>query len=175
MLLDAWAQQHLGLDYDAGGTWSATGSVIEPLLTKMLEEAYFNIAPPKSTGRDLFNTQWLHQILQGQVYPVTDIARTLVALTAQSIQRALFAHCDNVDEIYLCGGGAKNHFLVSELKRQMPDTMISITDQLGIEIDWAEAIAFAWMAKQCIQQKTANLPEVTGAAGPRILGAIYQA
>lgn len=175
MLLDAWTKQHLGLDYDADGAWSATGVVIEPLLNKMLEEDYFVMMPPKSTGRDLFNTQWLNRILQDQSYHAPDIARTLLALTARSIQQALSAYCNNVDEIYLCGGGAKNHALVSELQQQMPEIAISMTDKLGIGIDWAEAIAFAWLAKQCIEQKTANLPEVTGAAGPRILGAIYQA
>jgi len=175
MLLDAWIKQHLGLDYDADGQWASTGKTIEPLLTAMLNEPYFTAAPPKSTGRDLFNATWLNHYLTQPDYAAQDIARTLVALSAHSIANAVHQFCGSVDEIYLCGGGAKNKLLLSELQSLMGTTTIATTDQLGMGVDWVEAIAFAWLAKKCIAKETANLPQVTGAKGLRILGAIYQA
>lgn len=175
MLLDAWIKQHLDLDYDADGQWASTGNTIEPLLAAMLNEPYFTMAPPKSTGRDLFNTTWLNQHLNHAHYAAHDVARTLVALGAHSIVDAVHQYCGQVDEIYLCGGGAKNKLLQSELQALMSSTPIATTEQLGMSVDWVEAIAFAWLAKQCISKQTANLPEVTGAQGLRILGAIYQA
>lgn len=181
MLLDAWIKQHKNLDYDANGAWAQTGKVIEPLLSKMLAEPYFSLAPPKSTGRDLFNDHWLTALLSSDTYLVSsnaylaeDVARTLVALTAQTIYDALQSNCENVDEIYLCGGGAHNNLLQLSLQTLLGDKKVTTTDTLGIGVDWVEAIAFAWLAKQCLDKQTANLPEVTGAKGSRILGAIYQ-
>jgi anhydro-N-acetylmuramic acid kinase len=175
MLLDAWIKQHLDLDFDANGDWASSGSTITPLLASMLEDDYFSLIPPKSTGRDLFNYKWLNKHLSNDNYQPNDVAHTLVALTAHSIHIALKEHCGSVDEVYICGGGAKNGFLIQRLKFLLGDTKLSNIDELGIGTDWAEAIAFAWLAQQCLHQKTANLAEVTGARGPRILGAIYQA
>lgn len=175
MLLDTWIKQHLDLDFDANGDWASTGATITPLLAAMLEDAYFSILPPKSTGRDLFNNKWLNHHLSNKNYQPNDVAHTLVALTAHSIHNALKQHCGTVEEVYLCGGGAKNGLLVHQLKFLLGDIKLSYIDELGIGADWAEAIAFAWLAKQCLQQETANLPEVTGASGARILGAIYHA
>jgi len=175
MLLDAWIKQHLNLDYDADGAWASTGIVIEPLLSEMLSAPYFSLAPPKSTGRDLFNHLWLNDFLNNTNYRPNDVARTLLELTACSIHRSLMGHCGAVDEVYLCGGGAKNNLLVRQLQSLLGDINLNNIDELGIGIDWAEAVAFAWLARQCLHQQTANLPEVTGAKGARILGAIYQA
>lgn len=175
MLLDAWIKQHLNLDYDANGDWASTGTMIEPLLADMLKEAYFSIKPPKSTGRDLFNSDWLNNQLKNTEYLPQDVAHTLAGLTAHSIYHALDTHCSDLHEVYLCGGGAKNGLLVHQLKALLGDIKLSNVDELGINSDWAEAIAFAWLARQCLMQKTANLAEVTGASGARILGAIYQA
>jgi anhydro-N-acetylmuramic acid kinase len=175
MLLDAWIKRHLNLDYDNNGDWASTGSVIAPLLSSMLEDRYFSLPPPKSTGRDLFNSQWLDGHLSNKNYPPNDVARTLLALTAYSISKALTEQCGAIDEVYLCGGGAKNSLLCSELKNLLGNVKVADLDELGIDVNWAEAIAFAWLAKQCLNQKTANLAAVTGAKGPRILGAIYQA
>lgn len=175
MLLDAWIKQHLGLNYDADGQWSSTGNIIEPLLSTMLSEPYFSAQPPKSTGRDLFNDAWLSRWLATQEYAPNDVARTLVALSAHSIANAVKQYCGQADEIYLCGGGAKNKLLTSDLQSLMGSVRIETTDKLGMGIDWVEAIAFAWLAKKCLSQESANLPEVTGARGLRILGAIYQA
>jgi len=174
MLLDAWIKQHLNLDFDADGAWAGTGNVIDTLLSTMLADPYFSLTPPKSTGRDLFNDQWLNTHLINKNYPPHDVARTLVALTAHSIHEALSQHCGVVDEVYLCGGGAKNSLLKRHLQVLLGDIALTITDDLGIGVDWAEAVAFAWLAKQCLNQQTANLPEVTGAKGARILGAVYQ-
>ena len=174
MLLDSWIKQHLNLDYDANGEWASTGKIIEPLLAEMLTEPYFELAPPKSTGRDLFNGTWLAQHLTSTDYLPQDVARTLVALTAHSIHNALQQHCGDVDEIYVCGGGAHNILLKNSLQTLLGKVKVDTTDTLGIGVDWLEAIAFAWLARQCLHQQTANLPAVTGAKGARILGAIYQ-
>ena len=174
MLLNAWIKQHKGLDYDADGAWASTGQVIAPLLSKMLADPYFALIPPKSTGRDLFNDIWLTSHLAGMNYPPEDVARTLVALTVHSIHNALLKDCDGVDEVYLCGGGARNSLLKNSLQALLKNVKVETTETLGVGVDWVEAIAFAWLAKECLTQKTANLPKVTGAKGPRILGAIYQ-
>ena len=174
MLLDTWIKQHKNLDFDADGAWASTGQVIVPLLSAMLAEPYFALPPPKSTGRDLFNKTWLTQKLSGESYLSQDVARTLVELSAQSIYNALLKDCSEVSNAYLCGGGARNILLKKRLQSLLTHTTVETTDALGIGVDWVEAIAFSWLAKQCLNQKTANLPLVTGAKGSRILGAIYQ-
>lgn len=174
MLLDAWIKQHQGLQYDANGAWASTGVVNAELLAAMLADPYFALTPPKSTGRDLFNDHWLNLQLANTSYRTQDVARTLVAFTAQSIADALRQHCGKVEEVYLCGGGAHNTLLKDDLQQLLGRTPIATTDALNIGVDWVEAIAFAWLAKQCLCKKTASLPQVTGAQGPRILGAIYQ-
>ena len=175
MLLDAWIKQHKNLDYDANGDWASTGQVIPSLLSDMLAEPYFALLPPKSTGRDLFNQIWLQEkLLATTTLRPQDVAYTLVALTAHSIYNALTQHCGEFNEVYVCGGGAHNRLLIESLQTLLGETKCNSTESLGIGADWVEAIAFAWLAKQCINKKTANLAEVTGAKGPRILGAIYQ-
>ena len=171
MLLDSWTKLKTGKDYDADGAWAATGVVLDSLLSNMLAEPYFALNPPKSTGRDLFNDHWLKQ---HQLYPhlrPQDVARTLVALTAQSIVDAL--KYGSIDEVYLCGGGAHNKLLVDSLQGLLGEVAVRTTKDLGIDVDWVEAAAFAWLAKQTIENKPSNLPAVTGAKGLRVLGAIY--
>ncbi|MFW5432321.1 MAG: anhydro-N-acetylmuramic acid kinase [Methylophilaceae bacterium] len=172
MLLDSWVKQNLGKDYDAHGEWASTGVVHESLLSAMLTEPYFSEAPPKSTGRDLFNDAWLKQYILPQNGQPQDVARTLVALTAHTINQAIKMHCPAVDEVYLCGGGAHNSLLVKDLNALL-DTTVANTDVLGVGVDWVEAVAFAWLAKQTLENKPSNLPNVTGALAPRILGAIF--
>ena len=175
MLIDSWTKLKTGKDYDANGAWAASGVVIDSLLTNMLAEPYFALPPPKSTGRDLFNDDWLKQ---HQLYPhlrPQDVARTLTALTAQSICDAL-NKCGDVDEVYLCGGGAHNQLLFDDLQANIHAAsgaaILSTTKALGIDVDWVEAVAFAWLAKQTFENKPSNLPAVTGAKGLRVLGAI---
>jgi len=174
MLLDAWIKQHKNLSYDANGAWACTGQLIEPLLSAMLTEPYFALTPPKSTGRDLFNDAWLTEHLVDSHYAPEDVAFTLVSLTAHTIHHALLQHCLNLDEVYVCGGGAHNALLMQQLQSLLGNIKVQTTHQLGIGVDWVEAIAFAWLAKRCLNQQTASLPDVTGAKGARILGAIYQ-
>ena len=172
MLIDAWAMQHLAVAYDASGEWATTGQVITPLLTALLTHPYFCQAPPKSTGRDLFNMAWLQQYLKAEYLP-KDVQRTLLELTAVTIADAVTQYCVNVKEIYICGGGAHNNALVECIIRLLPLTKVARTDDLGISVNWVEAAAFAWLARQAMHRATGNLVAVTGAKGPRILGAIY--
>lgn len=179
MLLDAWVKRHTGKDYDADGAWASSGKIIQPLLAQMLAEPFFALPPPKSTGRDLFNDAWLNQFLNTKNYRPEDVAHTLIALTAHTIYDALTQYCGDLDAVYLCGGGAHNALLVAHLRQLLnhtqPATVLSSTAELGVGVDWVEAAAFAWLAKQTFDHKPGNLPAVTGAKGLRILGAIYSA
>lgn len=172
MLMDAWAELHLGKAYDESGNWAATGRVIDALLDKLLAHPFFSQSPPKSTGRDLFNLTWLKQHLQPDYKPA-DVQRTLLEFTARSIASAVMQYCGKPGEIYLCGGGANNRALLRCLQQMLHPVKIKLSDELGIGVDWVEAAAFAWLARQTMRQSTASLPEVTGAKGARILGAIY--
>jgi len=173
MLMDYWTKLHLNQDYDTNGQWAATGLVLDRLLADMLAEPYFALPPPKSTGRDLFHAGWLKQHLLYPHLRPQDVARTLVELTAETIFQAIVNTSLAVDEVYLCGGGAHNTLLTARLKDKLGNIPLTTTEALGMGVDWVEAIAFAWLAKQTLESKTSSLPEVTGAKGARILGAIY--
>jgi anhydro-N-acetylmuramic acid kinase len=172
MLIDSWVKLHLNQDYDAYGAWAAKGVVLDSLLYNMLAEPYFTLPPPKSTGRDLFNDNWLKQHLLYPHLRPQDVARTLVALTAHSIHDAL-KKCGDINEVYICGGGAHNSLLVDALQALLGNAPVQTTKALGIDVDWVEAVAFAWLAKQTIENKPSNLPAVTGAKGLRVLGAVF--
>jgi anhydro-N-acetylmuramic acid kinase len=174
MLMDAWVAAHRSEPYDHDGAWAASGRVIPALLEAMLAEPYFAAAPPKSCGRDLFNWEWLRRHLPGDEAPV-DVQATLLALTATSIAGAITRFCPGAEEIYLCGGGAHNAALRGKLGEALPGCRIALTDALGVDADWMEAIAFAWLARQALHGEPANLPRVTGARHPCILGAIHPA
>ena len=174
LLMDAWINQQLGQSYDKDGAWAASGVVIPTLLQAFLDEPYLLASPPKSCGRDLFNMNWLERQLHGNEAPA-DVQATLLALTGHAIGDAVLRYCPGAEEVYLCGGGAHNLSLLTYLIEALPNCRIQLTDQLGIEADWLEAIAFAWLAQQTLQSHCANLPEATGARHPCILGAIYQA
>lgn len=174
LLMDAWIQRHQGRPYDQDGAWAASGTVLPALLHSLQSEAFFNTAPPKSCGRDLFNMHWLNGKLRGDEAP-EDVQATLLALTAHGIADAIHRYCAGAQEVYLCGGGAHNQALSRSLASRLPRCTIQPTDTLGISADWLEAIAFAWLAQQTMHGKCANLPAATGARHPCILGAIYQA
>lgn len=174
LLMDAWISQHLGLPYDKNGTWAASGRAIPELLQALLKEPFLHTPPPKSSGRDLFNMAWLRQHLHGNESPA-DVQATLLALTSHAISQSIQQYCPGAEDIYLCGGGAHNEALLQSLATALPDCHLQLTDQLGIGADWLEAIAFAWLAQQTLHRRSANLPEVTGARHPCILGAIHQA
>ena len=173
LLMDAWCMQHLGKPYDDNGAWATSGQVLPALLEQMLDEAFFALLPPKSTGRDLFNMAWLHGKLQGNER-AEDVQATLLELTCRAIAQAIQKHCSGAVEIYLCGGGARNQALRNRLIGLLPGSSIQATDALGVDSDYLEAIAFAWLAQQALHGKPANLPQVTGARHPCVLGAIYR-
>jgi anhydro-N-acetylmuramic acid kinase len=173
LLMDAWCQRHKSQAYDGDGSWAAGGTVIVPLLEGLLAHPFFNQAPPKSTGRDMFNLHWLEQQLHPEYTP-QDVQATLLEFTARGIADAVQQYCQGTQQLYLCGGGAHNGALKRSLSRLLP-IRITLTDDLGIAADWVEAAAFAWLAKQTLAGKSGNLPSVTGASGYRVLGAIYPA
>lgn len=174
LLLNAWISRHRGLAYDAEGAWADSGTLLPALLEKLLAEPYFAAAPPKSTGRDLFNLAWLERHLSGKEAPA-DVQATLLALSADSIADSVRRHCTGAAEIYLCGGGAHNAALTARLRAALPGCLVRNTEVLGIGADWMEAVAFAWLAQQAIHARPGNLPAVTGARHPCVLGAIHPA
>jgi anhydro-N-acetylmuramic acid kinase len=173
LLMDAWCQRHTGQAYDKDGAWAAGGTVIAPLLAELLAHPFFTLAPPKSTGRDMFNMSWLEKQLLPNYAP-QDVQATLLEFSARGIADAMQQYCRGTQELYLCGGGAHNGALRTRLSELLPVTL-ALTDDLGIDADWVEAAAFAWLAKQTLEHKPGNLPSVTGASGYRVLGAIYPA
>ncbi len=174
VLLDTWAARHLGVPCDEDGRWAATGRVNEALLAAMLAEPFFALAPPKSTGRDDFNAAWLDRFVPAGYAPA-DVQATLTALTAASVARAVERICGGADEVLVCGGGAHNARLMQELAVRSPAARVATTAQAGVDPDWVEAMAFAWLARRALRGETGSLPGVTGARGARVLGAIYPA
>ncbi len=173
LLMDAWCLRHIGKAYDKNGEWAASGKVIPSLLAQLLATQFLTLPPPKSTGRELFNIDWLECYLLGSEVP-EDVQATLLELTVISITQSIYDYCSTSEEVYVCGGGAQNSFLMIRLKQALPRKMVALTDKLGIEADWVEAYAFAWLAQQTVSGAPGNLPAVTGAKGERILGAIYR-
>ncbi len=175
VLLDLWCQRHRGVPYDADGAWAASGRVDARLLAALLVEPYFALPPPKSTGRDLFNASWLDATLTRVSWKgkPEDGAATLVALTARTLADAIRAQPGAVREVLVCGGGARNATLMQALAVALPGVSVRVTDAEGVAADHVEALAFAWLAREALANRAGNLPAVTGAAGPRVLGAIY--
>ncbi|MDZ7851829.1 MAG: anhydro-N-acetylmuramic acid kinase [Halomonas sp.] len=176
-LLDAWHARHRGGRFDAGGAWAASGKVDEALLKRLLAEPYFHLPPPRSTGRELFHLHWLQGHLRGGEAP-RDVQATLAELTAASIALGVDMARERLDAppaalLVPCGGGAHNPDLLSRLARRLPETPLLPGDDWGWPADWLEAGAFAWLAWRRLAGLPGNLPSVTGAAGPRLLGGIY--
>jgi anhydro-N-acetylmuramic acid kinase len=174
LLLDAWVQLHRNQPFDRDGAWAQSGQVLPLLLEKLRSDAFFARTPPKSSGRDLFNLDWLRQQLAGDEN-AADVQATLLALTATTIADAIGKFCNGAGEIFLCGGGARNGALQRALSQRLPRCRLATTDTLGIHAEHVEAAAFAWLAQRALRSQPGNLPAVTGARGPRILGAIYRA
>ena len=171
ILLDHWIKIQHNKNFDNLGKWSKSGELIEDLLFKFKKDLFFKKLPPKSTGRELFNIDWLNKFNINDYSP-QDVQRTLLELTAVTINEAIQKFCSNFDEIYVCGGGSKNKFLIERLEK-ISEININTTDKLNIPSQQVEAIAFAWLAKKCIQKKYNNSPAITGSSGPRILGTIH--
>ncbi|MEW6131763.1 MAG: anhydro-N-acetylmuramic acid kinase [Pseudomonadota bacterium] len=171
LLLDAWCAKHLGKAMDENGMWAASGKVLPDLLARLLAHDFFAAAPPKSAGREQFNLASLQNRLRGDE-AAQDVQATLLELTARAIVDAARRYCEGFDALYVCGGGVHNGALMRRLEA-LAEKPVRSTAALGLDPDWMEALAFAWLAKQCLEGKPGNLPAVTGASGPRILGAIY--
>lgn len=173
-LLDYWAQQHLDARMDTGGEWAAGGQIDDALLASMLADGYFSAVPPKSTGREYFNAEWLDRFIAGLETPAQSIQTTLCELTARSIADAVHDFAGGTRRVIVCGGGAHNDYLMTRLQANLPGIAIDRSDVHGISPDWVEAAAFAWLAQQRLAGKPANLPSVTGADRPVLLGDIHR-
>jgi len=174
VLLDGWARRHLGAHYDEGGRWAARGRTDEALLASFLAEPFLRLAPPKSTGRELFRMAWLEERLPRE-YRAEDVQSTLADFTAHAIMDAIDRFCASTDEIYLAGGGARNAALVERIESLAGDRPVAPTDALGVPTAHVESMAFAWLAMKCVRREPIDLTAVTGARRPTVLGAIYPA
>jgi anhydro-N-acetylmuramic acid kinase len=172
-LMDAWVLHHHGERYDRGGALAARGAVDEALLRRLLDEPWLSLPPPKSTGRDLFHHGWLQSRLGGEERAVADVQATLCEFTACTVMQALRAALPNCRRLLVCGGGVHNPALRAALAAQWPGLVIESTAAHGLDPDFVEALAFAWLARETLAGRPGNLPAVTGARGLRVLGAIH--
>lgn len=181
VLMDLWCARHRGEDFDRDGAWARSGRIDAALLEDLLAEPYFAAPPPKSTGRDRFNADWLaaklarHRERGAPPLKTADVEATLLALTTRTIAdaiRAASAASANA-EVLVCGGGAKNSALMAALATELAPRAVTTTATYGVAVDHVEALAFAWLARQALAGLPGNLPAVTGARGSRVLGAIY--
>ncbi len=178
VLMDAWARQHLDRPLDENGTWAATGCVDEALLTHCLSDIYFRQLPPKSTGREYFNADWLAARLikseSKHSRPPANVQATLCELTAISVAEAIRQADTDATELLVCGGGVHNAHLLARLGAHLDSMNIIPSNERGLAADWVEAVAFAWLARETLAGRPGNLPAVTGASEAVVLGAVYQ-
>ena len=172
-LMDAWCMRHTGQAFDRDGAFAASGRPDAALLARLLREPWFALAPPKSTGRDQFHLGWLDSHLNGESSP--DVQASLLELSARTIADALNATQPDTQRLIVCGGGVHNSVLISALARNLPQTRVESTSAHGLDPDFVEAMGFAWLARETLVGRPGNLPSVSGARGPRVLGAIYPA
>ncbi len=176
LLLDHWCHTHTGRAFDQDGQWAAQGLVQADLLAQLMAEPFVQQAPPKSTGRDLFNPAWLErQLLAHPGLRPQDVQATLTAFTAQAAAQALLQFGPACQRLIVCGGGALNHHLMLELRARWPGREVVESGEVGLPPLQVEAAAFAWLAQQTINREAGNWPAVTGARGARVLGAVYPA
>jgi len=175
VLMDSWCRKHTNQPYDKNGGWAARGTCQPALLDRLLEHPFLKQAPPKSTGREMFHQGWLDEQLNRlpEKPQAVDVQRTLLEFTARTICDALKTHAGTTRQLLVCGGGAHNTRLMQRLAAQLDGVETTSTEAFGIHPDWVEAVAFAWLAQQTLQGKPGNLPAVTGASHPVVLGAVY--
>ena len=171
-LLDYWVKQHQDAEYDANGAWAASGVVIDTLLQTMLTEPYFQQSLPKSTGTEYFNPGWLQQFIDSKFNPA-DVQATLVELTAKTIANGIALLPRQAKHCFVCGGGVHNGQIMQRLAYLLSDTELASTEYIGMNPDFVEAVAFAWLARETVNGRTGNLPGVTHANSAAILGGIY--
>lgn len=174
-LMDAVSREELGQPHDEGGRAAARGRVDDALLAALMQDAYFAQAPPKSTGPEHFNREWLTTALGGRRLKTEDLLATLAELTARTVGEAIHKHALAARHVYVCGGGAHNAHLMARLATQLPGMKLESTAVLGIHPDWVEAAGFAWLARETLAGRPGNLPSVTGSARFSVIGAIYLA
>jgi len=176
VLMDLWIDRHQGRAYDDDGAWGAAGKVDAALLATLLDEPYFRQPAPKSTGRDLFNEEWLDaRLAQCPGVAPVDVQATLLRLTASTIAQSILGQGVTPDAVYVCGGGAYNSALLAAISAELNGAKVTSTSALGVAPNRVEALAFAWLGWRCLKREPGNLPSVTGARGLRILGALYPA
>ena len=173
-LLDAWINKHRDKQYDRDGGWAAEGNVDDSLLARLLTDPYFQATPPKSTGFEHFNLEWLEATGTAGVAPV-DVQATLCALTAQSVSAAIQNYAPDTSNVLVCGGGVHNAELMQQLDVVLANVQVNSTAVAGLDPDWVEAAAFAWLAMRNMRGLTGNLPRVTGAQRTTVLGAVFSA
>ncbi len=170
-LMDAWCHQHHNQAYDENGSWARSGMVIPDLLKALLNDGYIKTLPPKSTGFEYFNLEWLQQRL-GSDMAAEDVQATLCEFTATTIADAVKACEVSCEQVLLCGGGVHNTYLVERITALLPGCSVTTTSTYGIDPDWVEAMAFAWLAHRNLEGRPGNLPSVTGARKAVVLGKI---
>ena len=176
VLMDYWIEKHRQMKFDEDGNWARSGKVHQKLLDLCKSEPYFSRALPKSTGRELFNARWLERKLAvvGADIPAEDVQATLLRLTVDTLTAAQGDHCQ-AQAVYVCGGGAHNTALMTELAQALDGCQVSTTRDLGVDPDWVEAIAFAWIARETCAGRAIDTSDFTGASQPVILGGVYKA
>ena len=172
-LLDAWYVRHHGGRHDDNGAWGRQGRSDAALLEQMLADPWFDTPPPRSTGREYFNLDWLMSLAGVTGLAPEDVQATLVSLSVETIATAIEASLPQAEEVLVCGGGVYNGYLMERLAERLAPRSISSTAVTGVDPDWVEAMAFAWLAQRTLNGRAGNLPAVTGARHPVILGAIY--
>jgi anhydro-N-acetylmuramic acid kinase len=173
-LLDAWCALHTGSAFDRDGAFAARGRVDPALLERLLDDDYFRVRPPKSTGREQFHLEWLRARLGDRVLKPEDVQASLIELTARSVADAVRAHAENARELLVCGGGTHNPLLMHALQSALAPLPAHSTAERGVDPDYVEATAFAWLARERLAGRPGNLPSVTGAKGFRVLGGVYE-
>jgi anhydro-N-acetylmuramic acid kinase len=171
-LLDGWVSKHRGEAFDRHGAWAASGRCNEELLEELLSYGYFRLQPPKSTGVEDFNLDWLASYGPDRC-AAADVQATLAELTARSIAQDIATHAPDARDLFVCGGGAHNDHLMGLLGRHLTEMTIETTRAVGLDPDWVEAVAFAWLAMRTLHDRPGNLPSVTGASRKVVLGTIH--
>lgn len=172
-LMDAWIRKHQGQSYDINGAWAAQGQVITDLLHELLKDTFVNLKPPKSIGKEYYSLAWLEGHLKSNYKP-EDVQATLLTYTARCIaDNILYAHHADITELYICGGGVHNTLLKSKLAAFLPGIFVESCATLGYDPDYIEAMMFAWLAEQNINQQPLDLSSITGSKSSQILGARY--
>ncbi|ALA80903.1 anhydro-N-acetylmuramic acid kinase [Stenotrophomonas maltophilia] len=174
-LMDAWCQRHTGRTFDADGAYAASGAVDEGLLAGWRSEPWFDLPPPKSTGREQFHLAWAEAHMGEGEYAAADVQATLLELTVATVADALLAQQPQTRRLLVCGGGVRNRQLMKRLAARLPEVQVESSAMHGLDPEYVEAMGFAWLAQRTMDGLAGNLPSVTGANGPRILGAIHLA